>query len=64
MDMNNPARDEPMHKKVLAKFLEDTNQGTPSQGDSYAFLFFGNVGTSLMATLNISGMNVGLLLWL
>jgi hypothetical protein len=39
MDMNNPTRDEPVHKKVMAKFLEDTNQGTPSQGDSCAFPF-------------------------
>jgi hypothetical protein len=43
----------------MAKVLEDTNQGTPSQGDSYAFPFFGNVGAPLMATLNILGLNVG-----
>jgi hypothetical protein len=64
MDMNNPTRDEPMHKKVMAKFLEDTNQGTPSQGDSCAFPFFGNIGAPLMATLNIPGLNVGLPVWL
>jgi hypothetical protein len=64
MDMNNPMRDEPVHKKVMAKFIEDTNQGTPSQGDSCAFPFFGNVGAPLMATLNIPGLNVGLPVWL
>jgi hypothetical protein len=63
-DMNNPTRDEPMHKNVMAKVLEDTNQGTPSQGDSCAFPFFGNVGAPLMATLNIPGLNVGLSVWL
>jgi hypothetical protein len=64
MDMNNPTRDEPVHKKDLAKVLEDTNQGTPAQGDSCAFPFFGNIGAPLMATLNIPGLNVGLSVWL
>jgi hypothetical protein len=48
----------------MAKFLEDTNQGKTSQGDSYAFHFFGNVVSPLMATLNIPRLNVGLLIWL
>jgi hypothetical protein len=43
-DMNNPTRNDPMHKNVMAKFLEDTNQGTHTQGDSCALPFFGNVG--------------------
>jgi hypothetical protein len=64
LDMNNIARDELVYKKFMAKFLEDTNQGTPAQGDSYAFPFFGNVGAPLMATLNIIGLNVGLPIWL
>jgi hypothetical protein len=64
MDMNNPTRDEPVHKNDMAKVLEDTNQGTPTQGDSCAFPFFGNVGAPLMATLNILGLNVGLPVWL
>jgi len=64
MDMKNHARDEPMNNKFMAKSLEDTNQGTHDQGDSYAFPFFGNVGSPLMATLNIPGLNVGLLIWL
>jgi hypothetical protein len=63
-DMNNPTRDEPVHKNIMDKVLEDTNQGTPSQGDSCAFPFFGNVGAPLMATLNIPGLNVGLPVWL
>jgi len=27
-DMNNPARDEPMHEKFMTKVLKDTDQGT------------------------------------
>jgi hypothetical protein len=48
----------------MAKFPDDTNQGTPSQGDSCAFPFFRNVGVPLMATLYIPGLNVGLSDWL
>ena len=48
----------------MDKFLDDTNQGTPSQGDSYAFPFFGNISVPLMATLHIHGLNVGLPVWL
>jgi len=60
MDMNNPARDEPVHKNDMAKVLEDTNQGTPTQGYFCSFPFFGNTSAPLMANLNIHGMNVGL----
>jgi hypothetical protein len=60
MDMKNPARDEPMHNKVLSNVLEDTNQGTPAQGDYCSFPLFGNDGASLMDTLNIPVLNVGL----
>jgi hypothetical protein len=63
LDMKNPTRDEHVHKNDMAKFLEDTNQGTLAQGDSCAFPFFGNIGAPLMTTLNISGFNVGLLVW-
>jgi hypothetical protein len=63
-DMNNPTRDEPMHKNVMAKVIEDTNQGTTALGDSCAFPFFGNVGAIFMATLNILELNVGLPVWL
>jgi hypothetical protein len=63
-DLNDPAREEPVHKIFMAKVPDDTNQGTPSQGDSCAFPFFGNVGVPLMATLNIPGLNVGLPVWL
>jgi hypothetical protein len=64
MDMNNPARDKPVHKNIMANVLEDINQGTPAQGDSCNFSLFGNIGTPLMATLNIPRMNVGLPVWL
>jgi hypothetical protein len=53
-----------MHKIFKDKVPDDTNQGTPSQGDSCVFPFFGNVGVPLMATLYIPGLNVGLLVWL
>jgi hypothetical protein len=51
MDLNDPARGQPVHKIFIDKFLSDTIQGAPSQGDSCAFPFFGNVGVPLMATL-------------
>jgi hypothetical protein len=63
-DLNDPARGEPVHKIFMAKFPDHTNQGTPSQGDSCAFPFFGNIGVPLMATLYIPGLNVGLPVWL
>jgi hypothetical protein len=54
-----------MHKNFMAKVLEDTNQGTPFDKGSCAFLFFGNIGAPLMATLNILGFNVRLVpVWL
>ena len=62
--MNNPARDEPVHHNIMTNVLKDTNQGTSYQGDSCAFHFFGNVGDPLIATLNIPGLNIGLLVWL
>jgi hypothetical protein len=48
----------------MDKVPDDTNQGTPSQGDSCSFPFFGNIGVPLMATLYIPGLNVGLPVWL
>jgi hypothetical protein len=63
-DLNDPARGEHVHKIFMDKVTDDTNQGTPSQGDSCAFPFFRNVGVSLMATLYIPGLNVGLPVWL
>jgi hypothetical protein len=64
MDLNDPARGEAIHKIFMAKVLDDTNQGNPSQGDSCAFPFLENVGVPLMATLYIPGLNVGLPVWL
>ena len=48
----------------MANIPVETNQGTLPKGDPCAFPFFGNVGTPLMATLNIPGLNVGLPIWL
>jgi hypothetical protein len=62
--LNDPAREELEHNIFMEKFTDDTNQGTPSQGDSCDFPFFGNVGVPLMATLYIPGLNVGLPVWL
>lgn len=42
----------------------ESNQGTPPKWDHCAFPFFGNVGTPLMATLNIPGLTIGLPIWL
>ena len=42
----------------------ETNQGTLPKGDPRSFPFFGNVGTPLMVTLNIPGLNFGLPVWL
>jgi hypothetical protein len=53
-----------MHKIFMEKVTNDTNQGTPSQGDSLSFHFFGNVGVPLMASLYILGFNVRLSVWL
>jgi hypothetical protein len=53
-----------MHNIFMAKLPDDTNQGTPSQGDSCSFPFLENVGVPLMATLYIPGLNVGLPVWL
>ena len=64
MDFNDPAKGEHVHNIFMEKFIDDTNQGTPSQGDSCAFPFFRNIGVPLMATLYIPGLNVGLPVWL
>ena len=48
----------------MANIHVETNQGALPKGDPCAFPFFGNVGTPLMATLNIPGLNVGLPVWL
>jgi hypothetical protein len=53
-----------VHKNDMAKFLDDTNQGIPDQGYSYAFPLFGNLGAPFMANLNIPRLNVGLPFWL
>jgi hypothetical protein len=53
-----------VHNFFMEKVTDDTNQGTPSQGDSFAFPFFGNIGVPLMATLYTPGLNVGLPVWL
>jgi hypothetical protein len=63
-DLNDPARGEPLHNIFMDKVPDHTNQVTHSQGDSCAFPFFGNIGVPLMATLYISGLNVGLPVWL
>jgi hypothetical protein len=63
-DLNDSTRGKPVHRIFMANFPNHINQGTPSQGDSCAFPFFGNVGVPLMATLYIPGLNVGLPVWL
>jgi hypothetical protein len=63
-DLNDLVRGEPVHKIFMEKVTDDTNQGTPLQGDSCAFPSFINFGVPLMATLYIPGLNVGLPVWL
>lgn len=48
----------------MVEIPEGTKQGTPIHGDPCAFPCFGNVGPPMMATLNILGFTVGLLVWL
>ena len=48
----------------MANIPVETNQDTLPKRDPCAFPFFGNIGTPLMATLNIPGSNVGLPVWL
>jgi hypothetical protein len=63
-ELNDLAKGQPVQNIFMAKVPDYTNQGTPSQGDSCAFPFFGNVGVPLMATSYIPELNVGLLIWL
>jgi hypothetical protein len=63
-DLNDPTREETVHKIFMEKVMDNTNQGTPSQEESFAFPFFENVGVPLMAMLYIPGLNVGLSVWL
>lgn len=59
-----PVREGFANQLDMANIPMETNQGTFPKGDSCPFPFFGNVGTPLMVTLNIPGLNVGLPIWL
>jgi len=48
----------------MAKVSANTIKGIPMLGDPYAFPWFGNVGSILMATLNLPRFLAGLLVWL
>jgi len=48
----------------MANVPGDINQGIRLQGNPCAFPLFGNVGTPLMATLNIPGFTMILSVWL
>ena len=48
----------------MASTPTDTNQKTPMLGDSCDFHFTRNVGVPIMATLNLLGFTLGLLVWL
>ena len=63
-DSNDLAKGEPVHNIFMDKVPSDTNQGSPSQGNSCAFPFFENISVALMVTLYIPGLNVGLPVWL
>ena len=59
-----PVREGSLDQLDMANIPVETNQGALPKGDPCAFPSFGNVGTPLMATLNIPGLNVGLPVWL
>jgi hypothetical protein len=40
-----------------------TNGGTPSVGEPYTFLSFGNFGPPYVATLSLPGLTIGLPVW-
>jgi hypothetical protein len=63
-DLNDPIREELVHKIFISKVPDNTIQGTPLQGDSCDFPFFRNVVVPLMSMLYIPGLNVGLPVWL
>ena len=44
--------------------IKGTNKGTPIHADPCAFPCFGNVGPPIMATLNLHGFTMELLIWL
>lgn len=62
--LNNNIREGYLYKVGMANIPVDGNQGNPPKGDPCDFTLFGNIGTPFMATLNILGLNVGLLVWL
>ena len=42
----------------------DANQGTLLEGDSFSLCFIGNASSLLMATLNLIGLVMGVLVWI
>ena len=48
----------------MENFPGFTNQGIPSKGHPVPFPSFGNVGAPYMATLSLTGLTIGLLVWL
>jgi hypothetical protein len=49
---------------LMETILEVTNQGTPFQREPYVFPYFGNIGPTYIATLNLPGFTLGLPIWL
>ena len=44
--------------------MESTNHGIPFEGNPSPFTSWGNIGAPHMATLSLSGLTIGLLIWL
>ena len=42
----------------------DSNQGTLLEGDSFYLCLIGNASSPLMATLNLIGLMMGVLVWI
>jgi len=48
----------------MAEILESSNQYILVHVDPFTFPCFGNVGPPMMATLSLTGLTIGLLVWL
>jgi hypothetical protein len=48
----------------MASVPKMTNEGTPAPGEPFVFPSYGNIGPPHITTLSLSGLTIGLLVWL
>ena len=48
----------------MASVPRMTNEGTPALGEPFGFPSYGNIGPPQIATLSLSGLTIGLPVWL